>query len=92
MAQKIERIERLSARLDKSTQDKTLYLMKLGYGPTELVKEGIELLYEKELNSRSPSIPALLDSLAQSEGVGPEDLSSNHKKYYKDKLIEKYTR
>jgi len=92
MAEKVHKIERLSARLDINSQEKAMYLIKQGYGPTELVKEGIDLLYEKAINSKPPSIPVLLASLSQSEGKGPKDLSSNHKNYYKDKLIEKHTR
>ena len=92
MPNKIEKLDRVSARLDSETQEKAEYLRILGYGPTELVREGIDLLYQKAINIQSPSIPALLNTLAKSSSAGPIDLSENHKKYYKDLLIEKHTR
>lgn len=87
-----ERIDRISARLSESTQKKAQILSKLGYGPTELVKEGIDLLYEKAINSKPASIPLLLARLVKTPGEGPENLSTNYKNYYKDALIEKHTR
>ena len=92
MTDKPTKIERLSARLDVNSQKKVTYLLELGYGPTDLVREGIDLMYNQALNSKLPSIPALLKSLSLSEGEGPADLSSKRKNYYKDKLVEKYTR
>jgi len=89
--QKPETIERLSARLDKNSQKKVKYLFDVGYGPTDVVKQGIDLLYKKMIDVQLPSVPALLQTLSQSEGHGPSDLSSNHKKYYRDLLIEKRT-
>jgi len=86
-----DRKDRISARLSESTQKKAYALSKLGYGPTELVKEGIDLLYEKAINSKPPSIPALLARLTKTSGEGPNDLSTHYKKYYRDTLIEKHT-
>jgi len=87
-----EKLDRISARLSVKTQQKVEALSKLGYGPTELVKEGIELLYDKAMNSKPPSIPALLARLTKTPAEGPKDLSTNYKKYYKDVLIGKHTR
>lgn len=95
MANNAEKLERLSARLDKDSQEKVDFLIKLGYGPTDLVRDGIDLLYQQEVNSKGPSIPSILQSLASSTTVvdaeGPDDLAANHKKYFKDLLIEKYS-
>ena len=66
-------------------------MLELGYGPTELVKEGIDLLYQKAIKSKPPTIPALLKTLSATIAEGPSDLSANHKKYYKELLIEKRT-
>ena len=82
-----EKLERLSARLDEDTQEKAEFLRTLGYGPTDLVKECIDLLYQKAINTQTPSIPALLKTLSKTGTEGPNDLSSNHKKYYKELLI-----
>jgi len=90
MSDRIEKLVRLSARLDEDTQEKAEYLLGLGYGPTELVKEGIDLLYQHAKNAKAPSIPALLEMLSVSGVTGPSDLSANHKKYYKELLIEKH--
>ncbi|MFV2058579.1 MAG: hypothetical protein ACC707_19110 [Thiohalomonadales bacterium] len=87
MSNKAEKLERLSARLDEESQKKVEYLRDLGYGPTELVREGIDLLYQQAMKAKVPSIPALLKTLSESSGEGPTDLSVNYKKYYKDLLI-----
>lgn len=89
MPNRAEKLERLSARLDEDSQEKAKFLLGLGYGVTDLVREGIDLLYEKSINAKSPSIPALLETLSLSSDKGPSDLSVNRKKYYKDFLIEK---
>lgn len=95
MSNHAEKLERLSARLDEDSQNKANFLMGLGYGPTDLVREGIELLYQKEINANAPSIPAILKSLASSEtdvdDESPSDLAANHKKYFRELLIEKYS-
>ncbi|MBL1276438.1 MAG: hypothetical protein COB30_010145 [Ectothiorhodospiraceae bacterium] len=91
MSTKRETIERLSARLDEESQEKAGYLISVGFGPTDLVREGIDLLYQKTINAKQPSIPALLKSLSLSTGEGPSDLAKNHKKYFKEHLIEKRT-
>lgn len=91
MANTQDQIERISARLDVDSQQKARYLLEHGYGPTELVREGIELLYQQAISSKPPSVPAILKSLTETKGDGPADLSSRHKEYYKDKLIEKHT-
>lgn len=90
MSNRAEKIERLSARLDQDSQEKAEFLLGVGYGPTELVREGIDLLYQKTISARSPSIPALLKTLSRSISKGPGDLSTNHKKYYRELLIEKH--
>jgi len=89
LSNKAEKLERLSARLDKESQEKAEYLLDLGYGPTELVREGIDLLYQKAIKAKAPSIPALLKTLSESIGDGPTDLSINYKKYYKDLLMSR---
>lgn len=87
-----KKIERLSARLHEERQAKVTFLMELGIGPTELVRDGIDLLYEKIRAEKISSIPVVLASVvALDEGRGPNDLSSNYKKYYKDLLIEKHS-
>lgn len=90
MSNKVEKLERLSARLDEESQEKAEYLLSLGYGPTELVREGIDLLYQQAIKAKAPSIPALLKMLSKSSAEGPSDLSANHKKYFKELLIEKH--
>ncbi|MFV2055223.1 MAG: hypothetical protein ACC707_02105 [Thiohalomonadales bacterium] len=72
----------------KNLNKKAAYLPGLGYSPTELVREGIDLLYQKALKTKLPSSPALLKTLSDSTGERPVDLSINFKKYYKDLLIE----
>lgn len=84
------KLQRLSARLDPETQQKAEYLLAAGYGPTDLVREGIDLLYNKVTNLKSPSIPLLLNTLAETDGEGPKDLAGKHKQYFKDLLIEKH--
>ena len=92
MAQNQDQIERISARLDVNTQKKAQYLFDHGYGSTQLVKEGIDLLYEQAMAEKPPSIQAILKNLQDVEGKGPADLSSSYKIYYKDKLVEKHSR
>ncbi len=90
MTNRVEKLERLSARLDEESQNKAEFLLELGYGPTELVREGIDLLYQQAIKTKTPSIPALLKMLSDSSAEGPRDLSAKHKKYYKELLIEKH--
>jgi len=90
MSNKAEKLDRISARLDKKSQGKADYLLAIGYGPTALVREGIDLLYQKTINAKTPSIPALLKSLSETNGEGPKNLSEKHNKYYKELLIEKH--
>jgi hypothetical protein len=89
MSGKVEKLERLSARLDEESQRKARYLIELGYGPTDLVREGIDLVYQHVINAKPPSIPALLQTFSEPTDDGPSDLSVNRKKYFKDLLIEK---
>ena len=91
MSIKAGKLERLSARLDVESQRKAEYLLELGYGSTELVREGIDLLYQKVIKIKTPSIPALLKTLSESTIEGPADLSINHTQYYKDLLIAKHS-
>ncbi len=90
MSNKTEKLERLSARLDENSQKQVAYLIEFGYGPTDLIREGIDLLYKKTTNANIPTIPALLKTLAKTSGEGPSDLSTHHKKYYAELLIEKH--
>lgn len=92
MAKHVDVIERLSVRLDKESQEMVQYLIEAGYGQTDLVKAGIELLYQKTKNTKPASIPALLKTFSMSNETGPKDLSTNRKKYYKELLIEKHSR
>jgi len=39
MSNRVEKLERLSARLDEESQNKAEFLFELGYGPTELVRD-----------------------------------------------------
>lgn len=90
MSNKAEKLDRISARLDEKSREKANYLMAAGYGPTDLVREGIDLLYQKAIKAKMPSIPALLKSLSETNGEGPRNLSEKHKQYYKELLIDKH--
>ncbi len=41
MSHRTEKLERVSARLDKEFQEKAEFLLGLGYGPTDLVREAL---------------------------------------------------
>ncbi len=91
MAEASNLLTRLSVRLDTDSQLMVKYLIESGYGQTDLVKAGIELLYQQTKNQKPASVPALLKTFSMSNESGPADLSSNHKDYYQERLLEKYS-
>ncbi len=86
------KIDRITSRLNNELQEKVSFLLGNGYSQAEIIKLGLELLYDKVLANKKPSIPGLLKSLFAEKGIGPEDLSTNYKEHYKDLMLEKYNR
>ena len=81
---------RITARIDDSYEHKLKAIQKItNLNTTEIIKQALDLLYEKtELNGKEKN-QRLLKKLA-GIGSGPEDGSVNYKKYVAEYLDEKF--
>lgn len=67
------------------------YLIEQGYGTTDLIREGNNLLYEKTINKKLPTNLALLGTISESSSEGSNELSINYRNYYKEILLAKHS-
>lgn len=76
---------RINARLDEEYERKLRYLMRTtGAGVSDVVKQGIDVLYERERQSAARPEKLLKDAGLIGCFDGPADLSTR----YKDELWE----
>lgn len=85
MATLDQRPSRINARLDKGRAEKLQYLRRATHlGVSDLVKRGIDLLYEDIRRETRDPFEVLTETGFIGCGEGPPDLSSR----YKDELRE----
>ena len=81
---------RITARIDDSYEHKLKAIQKItNLNTTEIIKQALDLLYEKTELSGKEKNQRLLKKLA-GIGNGPEDGSVNYKKYVAEYLDEKF--
>ncbi len=81
---------RITARIDDSYERKIKAIQQATHlNTTEIIKQAIDLLYEKTEMSAKEKNLKLLQMLA-GIGEGPEDLSENYKEYLNHGWKEKY--
>ena len=82
---------RINARLEDEYAEKLEYIKKQNHlSTTEVVKQGIDLLYLRSKAKPSEKIRALLESDFIGCSEGPEDLSTHYKQYLTESLAEKH--
>ena len=73
---------RLSARLDEDRAAKVEYLRRAtGLSASELVRRGIDLVYEEARRGQRQALAALTATGFVGSGEGPADLSERYKEY-----------
>ncbi len=81
---------RITARIDDSYEQKLKTIQQITHlNTTEIIKQALDLLYEKTELSGKEKNQKLLQMLA-GIGHGPEDGSVNYKKYVGEYLDEKF--
>ena len=81
---------RITARIDKEYEHKLKTIQQITQlNTTEIIKQALDLLYEKIEVTGKEKNQQLLKKLA-GIGNGPEDGSVNYKKYVADYLDEKF--
>ena len=81
---------RINARIDDSYEQKLRAIHQAtDLNTTEIIKQALDLLYEKTALSGKEKNQALLNKLA-GIGNGPADGSVNYKKYVAEYLDEKF--
>ena len=81
---------RINARLDKNHEQKLLAIQKAtSLSTSEIIKQALDLLYEKTTLSDKEKNRKLLEKLA-GIGHGPADGSVNYKKYVAEYLDDKF--
>jgi hypothetical protein len=82
---------RINARLDEEHVAKVEYLKRTtGLSTSDLVKRGLDRLYEETRATRRSALEGLRDSGFIASGSGPTDLSERYKDEYADSLAAKY--
>lgn len=82
---------RINARLDEQTAADLEYLKEVTQSNnTEAMKKAIRFYADRLRNEISRSKQALIDSGFVGGFEGPEDLSTNYKRYFAEYLDEKY--
>lgn len=83
-----------TVRLPEETRKNLEFIAKaLNKTKTEVIVEAINMYYEKEdneLDSYTLGLPYFPKE--GDPGIGPPDLSENHKKYYYEALVEQHKR
>lgn len=81
---------RINARLDENHEQKLLAIQRAtSLSTSEIIKQALDLLYEKTTLSDKEKNRKLLEKLA-GIGHGPADGSVNYKKYVAEYLDEKF--
>jgi hypothetical protein len=81
---------RINARLDENHEQKLLTIQRVtSLSTSEIIKQALDLLYEKTTLSDKEKNRKLLEKLA-GIGHGPADGSVNYKKYVAEYLDEKF--
>jgi hypothetical protein len=81
---------RITARIDESYEQKLKTIQQITHlNTTEIIKQALDLLYEKTELSGKEKNQRLLQILAGT-AEGPEDLSENYKEYLYKGLKEKH--
>jgi len=81
---------RITVRIDDSYEQKLKTIQQITHlNTTEIIKQALDLLYEKTELSGKEKNQKLLQMLA-GIGHGPEDGSVNYKKYVGEYLDEKF--
>jgi hypothetical protein len=81
---------RINARLDENHEQKLLAIQRVtSLSTSEIIKQALDLLYEKTTLSDKEKNRKLLEKLA-GIGHGPADGSVNYKKYVAEYLDEKF--
>jgi hypothetical protein len=81
---------RINARLDENHEQKLLAIQRAtSWSTSEIIKQALDLLYEKTTWSDKENNRKLLEKLA-GIGHGPADGSVNYKKYVAEYLDEKF--
>jgi ribbon-helix-helix protein len=81
---------RITARLDENYEQKLKAIQqKTHLNTTEIIKQALDLMYEKTELSGWEKNQKLIELLA-GIGEGPEDLSVNYKEYLFEGLKEKH--
>ncbi len=81
---------RITARIDDSYEQKLKTIQQITHlNTTEIIKQALDLLYEKTELTGKEKNQQLLKKLA-GIGHGPEDGSVNYKKYIAESLDEKF--
>lgn len=81
---------RITARIDESYEQKLQTIQRRTHlNTTEIIKQALDLLYEKTELTGKEKNQQLLKKLA-GIGKGPEDGSVNYKKYIAEYLDEKF--
>ncbi len=82
---------RINARLDKEHSEKLEQLRKqLKLSISDVVKEAIDIMYEKSHLQAEKKIQSLVTSGFVGCAEGPEDLASNYKQYSLQDLNAKH--
>ena len=82
---------RINARLDKSTQEQLDYLRTTTrQSVTEIVRQGLSLYYQQIKSQSEGGTRRLLESDFIGCCEGPEDLSSDYKRYLQQGTAEKH--
>ncbi|MEE9355452.1 MAG: hypothetical protein V3U75_07660 [Methylococcaceae bacterium] len=81
---------RITARIDESYEKKLKIIQQITHlNTTEVIKQALDLLYEKTELTGKEKNQLLVKKLA-GIGQGPEDGSVNYKKYVAEHLDEKF--
>lgn len=81
---------RITARIDESYEQKLKTIQQITHlNTTEIIKQALDLLYEKTELSGKEKNQQLIKKLA-GIGKGPKDGSVNYKKYVSEYLDEKF--
>lgn len=81
---------RITARIDDSYEKKLKTIQQITHlSTTEIIKQALDLLYEKTELTGKEKNQQLLEKFA-GIAVGPEDLSENYKEYLYQGLKEKH--
>ena len=84
---------RINARLDERSEENLEYIKQVtGENVTRIIKDLLEERARqlRQRNKPGAKLKALLDSDFVGCGEGPEDGSTNYKKYFADYLDDKY--